>query len=59
MRAVLGDSVKFVKLVFAKAFGAESGNAKTEARQNQNHKCGKDKCPAISEKAASGKQLWP
>ena len=44
---IIGDSVEFVELVLAETFGAEAGDAKTKTGDDQNDKCGEDKCFAV------------
>jgi hypothetical protein len=59
MSAVVGDGVEFVELVLAETLGAEAGDAKTETGDDQNDKCGEDKCFAVCQDTASGEELRP
>jgi hypothetical protein len=57
IRTIVSDGVEFVQLVFAKTFGAEPGDTKTETSDDQHEDCDKDERFAVGEETSSRKQL--
>lgn len=59
MRAIIGDGVEFVELVFAETFGAETGDTKTKTRDDEDDECGENECFAVCQDTASGEEIRP
>ena len=57
MSAIVGNGVEFVELILAKAFGAETGHAKTKAGDGHNDECREHEDLAICEDTRSCKEL--